>query len=152
MISLLSRGIIVANVSVPPNHAVLYRFGSVDAGHVQSVCTALLVFGTERTRINEWASEAQIENWFYAYLDLLARFRLWSVSTRIIKQCGNIFGGVDTWLSGRYSPGFDGRRRSLGSVGGATGASGNNQSKEAFQTRVQAKNSSGKLPIDASIS
>uniref|UniRef100_A0A0X3PPT4 WD repeat-containing protein 24 n=1 Tax=Schistocephalus solidus TaxID=70667 RepID=A0A0X3PPT4_SCHSO len=113
----------------------------VDAGHVQSVCTALLVFGSERTRINDWASEAQIENWFYAYLDLLARFRLWSVSTRIIKQCGNILGGVDTWLSGRHSPAFDGRRRSFGSAGGATGASGNNQSKETFQARAQAKNS-----------
>ncbi|BHF64700.1 WD repeat-containing protein 24 [Sparganum proliferum] len=110
----------------------------VDAGHVQSVCTALLVFGTERTRINDWASEAQIENWFYAYLDLLARFRLWSVSTRIIKQCGGILGGVDTWLSGRHSPGLDGRRRSIGG-GGGTGVSGNSLSKETFQTRVLTK-------------
>ncbi|VDL18914.1 unnamed protein product [Hymenolepis diminuta] len=64
----------------------------IEAGHAQTVCTALLIFGTERTRINEWATEKQIENWFYAYLDALIHFQLWGVCTRIIKHCGGIQG------------------------------------------------------------
>uniref|UniRef100_A0A5K3FE05 GATOR2 complex protein WDR24 n=1 Tax=Mesocestoides corti TaxID=53468 RepID=A0A5K3FE05_MESCO len=66
----------------------------VEAGHVQTVCTALVALGTERTRINEWATEKQIESWFYSYLDVLVRFRLWSVSTRLIKHCGGLQGGI----------------------------------------------------------
>ncbi|KAM7538522.1 hypothetical protein Aperf_G00000049856 [Anoplocephala perfoliata] len=66
----------------------------IEAGHAQTVCTALLIFGTERTRINEWASEKQIENWFHVYLDSLVHFRLWCVCTTIIKHCGGIQGVV----------------------------------------------------------
>nr|CDS33068.1 WD repeat containing protein 24 [Hymenolepis microstoma] len=64
----------------------------IEAGHAQTVCTALLLFGTEKTRINEWATEKHIENWFYVYLDALIHFRLWGVCTRIIKHCGGIQG------------------------------------------------------------
>ncbi|KAF5398039.1 hypothetical protein PHET_08679 [Paragonimus heterotremus] len=67
----------------------------VEIGHVQTVCTALLALGPERLRLTEWITEARIESWFTAYLELLSRFRLWTVCARIIRQCGNSKGGVD---------------------------------------------------------
>ncbi|VDM31435.1 unnamed protein product [Hydatigera taeniaeformis] len=88
---------VVANLTRPLDFTHLvgaWLLELIEAGHVQSVCTALLIFGTERTRINEWASEKQIESWFSAYLDVLVRFRLWCVSTRIIKHCGGSQGEV----------------------------------------------------------
>ncbi|KAL5105302.1 GATOR complex protein WDR24 [Taenia crassiceps] len=88
---------VVANLTRPLDFTHLvgaWLLELIEAGHVQSVCTALLIFGTERTRINECASEKQIETWFSAYLDVLVRFRLWSVSTRIIKHCGSNQGEV----------------------------------------------------------
>ncbi|KAL5967696.1 GATOR complex protein WDR24 [Taenia solium] len=88
---------VVANLTRPLDFTHLvgaWLLELIEAGHVQSVCTALLIFGTERTRINEWASEKQIETWFSAYLDVLVRFRLWSVSTRIIKHCDGSQGEV----------------------------------------------------------
>ncbi|CDS38078.1 WD repeat protein 24 putative [Echinococcus multilocularis] len=88
---------VVANLTRPLDFTHLvgaWLLELIEAGHVQSVCTALLIFGTERTRINEWASEKQIETWFSAYLDVLVRFRLWTVATRIIKHCGGSQGVV----------------------------------------------------------
>ncbi|KAF8560662.1 hypothetical protein P879_03918 [Paragonimus westermani] len=69
----------------------------VEIGHVQTVCTALLALGPERLRLTEWITEARIESWFTAYLELLSRFRLWTVCARIIRQCGNSKGGVDSF-------------------------------------------------------
>ncbi|CAH8496141.1 unnamed protein product [Schistosoma rodhaini] len=67
----------------------------VESGHVQTVCTALLALGPERLRLSEWISESILEHWFISYLELLSRFRLWTVCARIIKQCGNPFAGAD---------------------------------------------------------
>ncbi|KAK4473063.1 hypothetical protein MN116_004255 [Schistosoma mekongi] len=70
----------------------------VESGHVQTVCTALLALGPERLRVSEWISESILEHWFISYLELLSRFRLWTVCARIIKQCGNPFAGADNQL------------------------------------------------------
>ncbi|VDO55864.1 unnamed protein product [Schistosoma margrebowiei] len=67
----------------------------VESGHVQTVCTALLALGPERLRLSEWISESILEHWLISYLELLSRFRLWTVCARIIKQCGNPFAGAD---------------------------------------------------------
>ncbi|TGZ70839.1 hypothetical protein CRM22_002973 [Opisthorchis felineus] len=75
---------------------VQWLYELVEAGHVQTVCTALLALGSERLRITEWITEARISSWFMAYLELLSRFRLWTVCARIIKQCGSSKGGVDS--------------------------------------------------------
>ncbi|CAH8432318.1 unnamed protein product [Schistosoma bovis] len=70
----------------------------VESGHVQTVCTALLALGPERLRLSEWISESILEHWFISYLELLSRFRLWTVCARIIKQCGNPFAGADNQI------------------------------------------------------
>nr|CAH8833500.1 unnamed protein product [Trichobilharzia regenti] len=70
----------------------------IESGHVQTVCTALLALGPERLRVSEWVSEAQLEHWFISYIELLTRFRLWTVCARIMKQCGNPFAGADNQL------------------------------------------------------
>ncbi|CAH8478583.1 unnamed protein product [Heterobilharzia americana] len=70
----------------------------VESGHVQTVCTALLALGSERLHVNEWVSEVQLEHWFISYLELLSRFRLWTVCARIMKQCGNPFAGADNQI------------------------------------------------------
>ena len=51
-------------------------------GDVQSCVSLLLVLG-ERISFNE-IDELTQEKWFTAYIDLLSRFQLWSVATKVI--------------------------------------------------------------------
>lgn len=55
-----------------PVEAVGIFLVQVDAGQLQTVCTALVALGPERTRINEVASEKQIESWLHSYLGKLS--------------------------------------------------------------------------------
>ncbi|KAH8855075.1 GATOR complex protein WDR24 [Schistosoma japonicum] len=91
--SLAGFGYVIAVINIMFIHPI-----TVESGHVQTVCTALLALGPERLRVSEWISESILEHWFISYLELLSRFRLWTVCARIIKQCGNPFAGADNQL------------------------------------------------------
>ncbi|GFN78137.1 WD repeat-containing protein 24-like [Plakobranchus ocellatus] len=54
-----------------------------DQGDVQSAVSMLIVLGEN---IRPYIDEAFQECWFFSYIDLLARFELWSVSNTVIKQ------------------------------------------------------------------
>lgn len=57
-----------------------------DLGDVQTAVSILFVLGEKRKELNGLDLVTQ-EHWLLTYLDLLARYRLWDVSTDIIQFC-----------------------------------------------------------------
>ena len=59
----------------------------VNEGDVQTACTMLLVLEKKLTKTIDPMSLGEIEiNWFHSYIDLLSRFRLWTVLAAVVAQ------------------------------------------------------------------
>ena len=62
----------------------------VEEGDVQSACTMILVLGSRLDRALADCQEYDIVDetvpWFYAYLDLLSRFKLWNIQADIVQR------------------------------------------------------------------
>ncbi|KAI9148542.1 SEA (Seh1-associated) complex subunit [Blastocladiella emersonii ATCC 22665] len=65
-----------------------------DAGdvHVCATLTILLVDGrpkpaSRESELPEWLDKTQVEEWFLAYIDLLHRFRMYTVAAQVLDKC-----------------------------------------------------------------
>ncbi|KAL5261058.1 hypothetical protein ACHWQZ_G006940 [Mnemiopsis leidyi] len=59
----------------------------VNEGDVQTACTMLLVLEKKLTKTIDPMSLGEVEiNWFHSYIDLLSRFRLWTVLAAVVAQ------------------------------------------------------------------
>ena len=60
----------------------------VDKSDVQTACSIILVLGDRMKQIGS-IDKQTIQIWFRSYIDLLHRFQLWNISTRLIQQCND---------------------------------------------------------------
>lgn len=67
--------------------AQMLRF-YVDVSDVQTAVSIILVLGDRMKQIVS-IDKQTIQIWFRSYIDLLHRFQLWNISTRLIQQCSD---------------------------------------------------------------